>query len=334
MSFKAQSTFTSADPEWTLSDFLHRLEVDDLPVVQERPWLIRIGYSGINVALLLENSAFHLEVAAPDESSLRFIDDRIVGYLAAAGARALTPQVFTQRAGAPSPIEIAPSGFRMATVISVSSIMIGMMRLSLFVPGVASLGLGGLHVRLTLPTGGEKTSPGRWYTIRHLDVESGRIDIDIVRHDAGMIADWCARARPGDKIDLAGPGGGGAPVVSGGDDLLLAGDMTALPAIARMLDDIVPATGLRRHPTVWVSAPTQAEADAYFAPHPVTVLPPETFHASLMAELATSPVPDIAWFAGEFETAQAVRDLFRRRWQLRGPHQMSIAYWRRETSVH
>ena len=68
---------------------------------------------------------------------------------------------------------------------------------------------------------------------------------------------------------------------------------------------------------------------ALCGPHRVTAPPPETLHASVLAALSRLPAPDAAWCAGEFDTAQAARALFRRRWNLGKARQMSIAYWRR-----
>lgn len=77
----------------------------------------------------------------------------------------------------------------------------------------------------------------RKYTCRDVDVAAGTIDIDFVLHeDAGPGSDFALRAKPGDVIGMAGPGGLSARLDR--DWYLLAGDETALPAIARILETL------------------------------------------------------------------------------------------------
>ena len=55
-------------------------------------------------------------------------------------------------------------------------------------------------------------------------------------------ADFARDALPGDKVALLGPGGGGHPRAQ---SIFLAGDETALPAIARIAAEAKPGTRLR-----------------------------------------------------------------------------------------
>ncbi|WP_447035626.1 siderophore-interacting protein [Streptomyces sp. DSM 118878] len=80
----------------------------------------------------------------------------------------------------------------------------------------------------------------REYTVRRYDPATAEIDIDIAPHDGGLASDWAAAVRPGAVIHLAGPPGG-LIVPHTYDRYLLAGDITALPAIARWLEEL-PAT--------------------------------------------------------------------------------------------
>lgn len=78
----------------------------------------------------------------------------------------------------------------------------------------------------------------RYYTLRRIDGATGRFDIDFVLHeDAGPGADFAARCRPGDLIGMDGPFGRN---VGSARWHLLAGDETALPAIARILEEAPP----------------------------------------------------------------------------------------------
>ncbi len=78
----------------------------------------------------------------------------------------------------------------------------------------------------------------RTYTVRRFDAMAGELDIDFVLHDdAGPASGWAARAKPGDFIGIAGPGGPDRAVMDA-DWHLLAGDLSALPAIAATLESL------------------------------------------------------------------------------------------------
>jgi len=76
----------------------------------------------------------------------------------------------------------------------------------------------------------------RTYTVRWVDEEAQRLAIDFVVHgDEGLAGPWAAQARPGDRLVLSGPGGGYSPDPTAAWHLL-AGDDSALPAIAAALE--------------------------------------------------------------------------------------------------
>lgn len=76
----------------------------------------------------------------------------------------------------------------------------------------------------------------RTYTVRKFDLERGHIWIDFVVHGAeGVAGPWADGAQPGDPVVLGGIGGGFAPDPEV-DWCLLAGDDSALPAIASALE--------------------------------------------------------------------------------------------------
>lgn len=83
----------------------------------------------------------------------------------------------------------------------------------------------------------------RSYTVRAFDEASRELTLDFVVHGAaGIAGPWAAAAQPGDELLLVGPGGGYQPDASAGWHLL-AGDLSAVPAIAvaleRLPDDAV-----------------------------------------------------------------------------------------------
>jgi NADPH-dependent ferric siderophore reductase len=79
---------------------------------------------------------------------------------------------------------------------------------------------------------GDKT---RSYTVREWDPERLLLTLDFVVHgDAGIAGPWAAQAKPGDHLEIMGPGGAYAPSQEA-DWHLMIGDDAVLPAIAASL---------------------------------------------------------------------------------------------------
>ncbi|MFD5397990.1 siderophore-interacting protein [Streptomyces sp. NPDC127097] len=97
----------------------------------------------------------------------------------------------------------------------------------------------------------------RTYTVRTWDAVSRELTVDFVVHgDEGLAGPWAAAARPGDEIFLLGPGGAYVPEAAA-DWHLLAGDESALPAIAASLARI-PA-GVPVHAFIEVAGPEERQ---------------------------------------------------------------------------
>ncbi len=111
------------------------------------------------------------------------------------------------------------------------------------------------RVRAELPR--EQWPTSRTYTVRQWDAEAGELTVDFVHHgDEGVAGPWAARARPGDDLYFGGPGGGYAPGPDA-DWYLLAGDESALPAIASCLEAL--PEGSTAHVFVEVSGPEEEQ---------------------------------------------------------------------------
>ena len=91
--------------------------------------------------------------------------------------------------------------------------------------------------------------PFRTYTTRYVRNEQCEVDIDMVSHDVlGPASDWIARAAVGDEVLIYGPTTAHEGVSYGidfvpparVDSILLAGDETAAPAIAAILEQLPP----------------------------------------------------------------------------------------------
>lgn len=89
-------------------------------------------------------------------------------------------------------------------------------------------------IRETLPR--EAWPLVRTYTVRRWRPEVPELWLDFVVHgDEGIAGPWAAAAQVGDPVHFTGPGGGYAPNPAA-DWHLLAGDESALPAIAAALE--------------------------------------------------------------------------------------------------
>lgn len=109
------------------------------------------------------------------------------------------------------------------------------------------------HIKLFVPTPSGEVVP-RSYTPRRYDAEAHTLAIDFALHDAGPATNWAIDARPGDRLEVGGPKG--STIISA--DIrhwLLIGDETALPAIARRIEEI--GAGVRVTSVVAVTGPQE-----------------------------------------------------------------------------
>lgn len=183
----------------------------------------------------------------------------------------------------------------------------------------------------------EKLSPEqlpvtRTYTIRRIDHEQKQIWVDFVIHgDRGVAGPWAAQARPGDQISFFGPGSGYAPRAEA-DFHLIAGDETALPAIAAAMERLdAEARGL-----VVLDVATADEEIPFPAPAGVEVrwlhrggdFTPENARLAGHLQSVELPAGDVQVFVhGEREQMKLIRRLLvnERGLERRG---MSLsAYW-------
>ncbi|MCT1885027.1 siderophore-interacting protein [Dietzia cinnamea] len=92
------------------------------------------------------------------------------------------------------------------------------------------------YVKIELPHAGETVV--RTYTVRRCDPVAREVWIDFVVHgDAGVAGPWACSVTPGTQVALRGPGGGYRPDPEA-DFHLLAGDETAVPAVAAALESL------------------------------------------------------------------------------------------------
>ena len=147
---------------------------------------------------------------------------------------------------------------RRTTVQSVRRITPHMLRITLQgsdLTGFASQGFDD-HVKLLFPdASGQLQVPPmesdglppalrtsmRDYTPHSFDAEAQLLSIDFAVHEAGPATAWALQAAPGQQLGIAGPRGSFI-VPAAFDGHLLIGDDTALPAIARRLQELPAGT--------------------------------------------------------------------------------------------
>ncbi len=170
----------------------------------------------------------------------------------------------------------------------------------------------------------------RTLTPRRFDETKLELDIEIVLHGTGIASQWAERARPGDAVALSGPGRG-YPIDTAAPAFVLAGDETAIPAIAQLLE-AMPA-----EPTIDIHIETEDAAARIALPqHPCATI---VWHDSLgsappgdalVDAIRGAAIRDDArvWAAGEAAAMQRIRrHLFDERGVARG--QTTIrGYWK------
>jgi NADPH-dependent ferric siderophore reductase len=83
--------------------------------------------------------------------------------------------------------------------------------------------------------------PSRTYTPRRYDAAAKRLEVEFVLHGDGLAANWVQKAKAGDPLHVAGPGGG-YDIPADLTELVLIADDTAMPAAATVLEALPPGT--------------------------------------------------------------------------------------------
>lgn len=184
-------------------------------------------------------------------------------------------------------------------------------------------------VTLTLPDGSGGTVR-RYYTLRRVDAATGELDVDLVLHGHGPAARWAATAVPGTHVTLDSPHGHYAPPPDAAW-VALVGDLTALPAISRILDERGPAAGGPPvHVVVAAGDPCDHQALATRADDEVTWLPSGADLLAPVRRLTARPTPGYVWFSGEATAMRAVRTHLRHGLGWPVSRWCTMAYWRRD----
>ena len=221
--------------------------------------------------------------------------------------------------------------FRTLTVAAVQDLTPSLRRVVLEGPeldGFVSLGFDD-HVKIfpaaegeaaVLPTLGpdgpifpEPRPAMRDYTPRAFDPTTNRLTLDFVTGHGGPATEWAMAARPGATLGVGGPRGSFVGPTDYADHVLI-GDETALPAIARRLEELPPQA--RAHAVIEVG--TFADRIALDSPARATVTwamrdgAPRGESQALLKAAETAlagvdPTDAYVWIAAEATAAKALR---------------------------
>lgn len=166
----------------------------------------------------------------------------------------------------------------------------------------------------------------RSMTVRALDRDHGRMTVDVALHGDSAAGRWATAARPGDPAGVVGPGGGWTPPEDA-EEILLAGDESALPAIAALHE------ALPRHARVTTLVEVRDAADEQDLLRPVQWVHRADGASLVDAVRARAVRPDVAaWVAGEGHAVKAIREHLRLDRGLARSHCHAIRYWTRGRS--
>ncbi len=238
-------------------------------------------------------------------------------------------------------------------VVAITDLTPRLRRVVFDVPGLADLGLpdaGDDAVGIYFPTGGQKcppameqrdgvwasfdadtAPPGRNYTVRLRGPGPRQITVDFVVHERGVASDWVRSVERGDQVVLAHARSWYRPPADTDWQLLVA-DLSGLPALARILDELPADT----HATAIVEVGDDSDL-AYLPRREGVELVTSVGTGNGYAESAlTALVGDFVhpegrgycWFAGEALPSRQIRKNLRSTYGFTPAQFDIIGYWR------
>lgn len=165
----------------------------------------------------------------------------------------------------------------------------------------------------------------RYYTV--CSWSDGMLTIDVAMHDVGLVTEWAAGECVGQSVTITEPKGS-FTLPAGAGWVILVGDLTAMPAMARIAGEV----DLPVH--IWAEVPDDPEVYADYLPTSVSLhwLRQPGDGASSLASVVKSldwPAGDgYFWMAGESAQMRAIRKHLMRERQLPTTAYDVMGYWR------
>ncbi|MGN6723340.1 MAG: siderophore-interacting protein [Marmoricola sp.] len=154
----------------------------------------------------------------------------------------------------------------------------------------------------------------RYYTVRSWS--GSELTLDFVVHDEGLVTEWAMTDCVGDVVSVSEPKGSFLPAADAAWVVLL-GDLTALPAIARILESGAASQAFVASP----DGPIEGYADG------ITWLPGDTELAAFVETFAWPPGDGYFWMAGESAQMRQIRRHVRRDLGWDASRQDLMGYW-------
>lgn len=341
----ARSSVRLDDPATILREIVEHYEEHGTVTLEERAGTIDTVYG--RAELEATGKTIEARVSANDETSLGYMKLGIVHHLREFAGEVPLDITWTGH----GEVGVLPPYFREMRVVSAQDVTPAMRRVVLRGPNLDRFARDGIHVRLLFPPKGRTPAwpllgddgCPRWpegedklvtrvYTVRSLDPERGEMAVDILRHDGDATpgSAFAVGAQPGDIVGVIGPVGEGVPKAR---SMILLGDETAIPAIARILSAMDETATARAY--IEVAGP-QEEQPLPAGPNVSVewVMRGET----TLAEIAQRLTPDdlepgtYLWAACEFADFKAIRRHCRAVLGLKRDRHSVTAYWRRGRS--
>lgn len=177
----------------------------------------------------------------------------------------------------------------------------------------------------------------RSYTIRAFDPQALTLTLDFVAHgDNGPASAWAMQAKPGDSINISGPGAKKL-VDMQADWFFLAADMSALPALSCNLERL-PSTAkgyavieiINSADKIHIKTPAGVEVFWVVNPNPENTDPESKCGAWVeqvlsLPWLAGNPA---VWVAGEFDSMRKLRAYFKQQRKVPRGDIYASSYWK------
>lgn len=193
-----------------------------------------------------------------------------------------------------------------------------LVRLTLTVPGLVSTGVPDEWVGLVAPGQFQV----RYYTVRSL--VDDELVLDVVIHEVGLVTEWVSGDCVGDSVVIRAPQGSYTPP-EGAAWLLLVGDLTAMPAMARICETSPLPT------RVWAEVPDDLPGYLPEGPEVTWLAPPaegQSGLADVVERIAWPGGEGYFWMAGESAQMRAVRKHLKRERGLPNAAYAVMGYWR------
>ncbi|UHL64056.1 siderophore-interacting protein [Paralcaligenes sp. KSB-10] len=172
----------------------------------------------------------------------------------------------------------------------------------------------------------------RDFTPRRYDADAGELDIEFALHGTGPATHWAAQARVGQYLGIGGPRGS-MIIPTSFDWHMLIGDETALPAIARRVEELPAGTRVIAlmevgQPDARIPFDTKADLSAEWRFRSEAEFP----GAGLLAALREIAMPEgegYVWAAGESSLIRAARQVLCDERGIDKKRIRAASYWKR-----